>query len=83
MLKQVEKSGGWGGDAENTAAVRGPDPLDSDVTGTLPMEGPVNQGHDVHDLDAGELGPAAVDKFEASLVHTHIGTQKPIKSFRK
>ena len=33
------------------------------------MEGPVNQGHGVHGLGAGELGPAIVDKLEASLAH--------------
>ena len=68
MFKQVGESGGWGGDAKNAGAVRGPDPLDSDVAYALPMEGPVNQGHDVNSLDAGETAPAIVDKFEASLV---------------
>ena len=68
-LKQVAEGGGWGGDAKNATAVRGPDPFDSDTAYAPPVESPIDQGYDVDGLDAGELEHTIMDEFKASLVH--------------
>ena len=72
MPEEVLQGGGGGGDAQETAGVRTPDPFDSNIANALSMEGPVDGGHDVFGLVAAELELLVLDQLKAPLVHRRL-----------
>ena len=73
VLEEGLQSGGGGGDAQESAGVRAPDPLHPDVADALPMEGPVDGRHDIVGLILVELDVLGVHQLETALVHCGLG----------